>query len=107
MQKENAEALVTGDSIGQVASQTLENLRTIYSATKSPVLHPLIGKDKREIMDMARKFGTYDISNAPYEDCCSFMIAQHPKTKSRIQEIEQFEKNIDIEKLVESAVRQA
>jgi thiamine biosynthesis protein ThiI len=56
---------------------------------------------------MARKFGTYDISNAPYEDCCSFMIAQHPKTKSRIQEIEQFEKNIDVEKLVEGAVRQA
>jgi thiamine biosynthesis protein ThiI len=103
MQKENAEALVTGDSIGQVASQTLENLHTIYSATKSTVLHPLIGKDKREIMDMARKFGTYDISNAPYEDCCSFMIAQHPKTKSRIQEIEQFEKNIDVERLVEGA----
>jgi thiamine biosynthesis protein ThiI len=105
MQKENAEALVTGDSIGQVASQTLENLRTIYSATKSTILHPLIGKDKREIMDMARKYGTYDLSNAPYEDCCSFMIAKHPSTKSRIEDIEKFEKNIDVEKLVEEAVK--
>ncbi len=107
MQKENADALVTGDSIGQVASQTLENLRTVYSATKSTVLHPLIGRDKREIMDMARKYGTYDLSNLPYEDCCSFMIARHPATKSRIQEIENFEKNMDVEGLVEGAVRQA
>jgi thiamine biosynthesis protein ThiI len=106
MQKENAEALVTGDSIGQVASQTIENLRTIYSATKSTVLHPLIGRDKREIMDMAKELGTLDISNAPYEDCCSFMIAQHPATKSKPEEVEQFEKNIDVEGLVEEAVRQ-
>ncbi|MEM4247253.1 MAG: hypothetical protein QXF14_02940 [Candidatus Woesearchaeota archaeon] len=105
-EKEGAEALVTGDSIGQVASQTLENLRTIYSATKSTVLHPLIGKDKREIMDMAKKYGTYELSNAPYEDCCSFMIARHPATKSKIEEIEQFEKNIDVNWLVEEAVRQ-
>ncbi len=103
-EKEGAEALVTGDSIGQVASQTLENLKTVYSATKSTVLHPLIGRDKREIMDMAKEFGTYDISNAPYEDCCSFMIAQHPSTKSRIEEIEQYEKNIDVEKLVKQAI---
>ena len=106
MQKEVAEALVTGDSIGQVASQTLENLRTIYSATKSTVLHPLIGRDKREIMDTAKELGTLDISNLPYEDCCSFMIAKHPSTKSRISEIEQFEKNIDVEGLVKKAVTQ-
>ncbi|MEM2916268.1 MAG: hypothetical protein QXT19_02840 [Candidatus Woesearchaeota archaeon] len=105
-EKEGAEALVTGDSIGQVASQTLENLRTIYSATKSIVLHPLIGKDKREIIDMAKELGTLDISNLPYEDCCSFMIARHPATKSKIEEIEQFEKNIDVNKLVESTISQ-
>ncbi len=104
-EKENADALVTGDSIGQVASQTLENLKTIYSATKSTVLHPLIGRDKREIMDMAKELGTLDISNAPYEDCCSFMIAKHPATKSRIDEIEHFERNIDVENLVEGAVK--
>jgi thiamine biosynthesis protein ThiI len=103
-EKEGAEALVTGDSIGQVASQTIENMRTIYSATKSTVLHPLIGRDKREIMDMAKELGTLDISNAPYEDCCSFMIAQHPKTKSRIAEVEKYEQGIDVEKLVKSAV---
>ncbi|MEM4247022.1 MAG: 7-cyano-7-deazaguanine synthase [Candidatus Woesearchaeota archaeon] len=105
-EKERAEALVTGDSVGQVASQTLENLRTIYSATKSTVLHPLIGKDKREIMDLAKELGTLDISNRPYEDCCSFMIARHPATKSRIEEIEQFEKNIDVNNLIESAISQ-
>jgi len=103
-EKEGAEALVTGDSIGQVASQTIENMRTIYSATKSTVLHPLIGRDKREIMDMAKELGTLDISNAPYEDCCSFMIAQHPQTKSRIAEVEKYEQGIDVEKLVKSAV---
>jgi thiamine biosynthesis protein ThiI len=105
-EKEGADALVTGDSIGQVASQTLENMKTIYAAAKSTVLHPLLGRDKREIMDMAKELGTLDISNAPYEDCCSFMIAQHPKTKSRIAEVEQFEKNIDVEGLVNSAVSQ-
>lgn len=103
---EGADALVTGDSLGQVASQTLENMRTIYAAAKSTVLHPLLGRDKREIMDTAKEFGTLDISNAPYEDCCSFMIARHPATKSRLEDIEKFEKNIDVEGLVKSAVSQ-
>ncbi len=107
MQKENAEALVTGDSIGQVASQTLENLQTIYSATKATVLHPLIGRDKREIIGLAKKYGTYDISTQPYEDCCSFMIARHPATKSRIEEVGNFEKNIDVNALIEKALTQA
>lgn len=102
-EQEGAEALVTGDSLGQVASQTLENLRTIYSATNSIVLHPLLGKDKQEITDIAKEFGTYDISALPYEDCCSFMIARHPATRSRPAEIEQYEKNLDVPALVNAA----
>ncbi len=104
-EREGADALATGDSLGQVASQTLENMRTIYSATKSTVLHPLLGRDKREITEMAQKIGTFEISSLPYEDCCSFMIARHPATKSRIEEIEQYEKNLDIQALVEAAVK--
>lgn len=105
-EQEGADALVTGDSLGQVASQTIENMRTIYAATQSIVLHPLLGKDKREITDLAKQFGTYDISSLPYEDCCSFMIARHPATKSRVEEIEQYEKNLDIPALVDAALMQ-
>lgn len=104
---EHADALVTGDSLGQVASQTLENMRTIYAATKSIVLHPLLGKDKQEIVDIAKKIGTFDISSLPYEDCCSFMIAQHPATKSTQEKIEEYEKGLFISDLVQTAVAQA
>jgi thiamine biosynthesis protein ThiI len=105
-EQEGAEALVTGDSLGQVASQTLENMRTIYAATKSVVLHPLLGRDKREITDIAQKIGTFEISSLPYEDCCSFMIAQHPATKSTAERVEQFEKQLDIPTLVDAALTQ-
>jgi thiamine biosynthesis protein ThiI len=105
-EQEHAEALVTGDSLGQVASQTIENMRAIYAATKSIVLHPLLGKDKREITDMAKKLGTFEISSLPYEDCCSFMIARHPATKAKVEEIEQYEKNLDIPLLVDAAIKE-
>lgn len=103
---EGADALVTGDSLGQVASQTIENMRTIYAATKSIVLHPLLGKDKRDITDIAKKIGTFEISSLPYEDCCSFMIAPHPKTKSSVAEIERYEQNLDVPALVNAAITQ-
>jgi thiamine biosynthesis protein ThiI len=106
-EQEGAEALVTGDSLGQVASQTLTNMRSIYAATKSVVLHPLLGKDKREITDIAKEIGTFEISALPYEDCCSFMIAQHPVTKSKTEEIERYEKNLDVPKLVDAALTAA
>ena len=101
---EQADALVTGDSLGQVASQTLENMRTIYAATKSIVLHPLLGKDKREITDIAKTIGTFEISSLPYEDCCSFMIARHPATRSKVEEVEHYEKPLDIPALVQAAL---
>jgi thiamine biosynthesis protein ThiI len=102
---EGADALVTGDSLAQVASQTLENMRTIYAATPSVVLHPLLGRDKREITDIAKQLGTFEISSLPYEDCCSFMIAPHPATKSRVEDIERYEKQLDINGLVDAALK--
>lgn len=103
-EKEEAKAIVTGDSIGQVASQTLENLQCIYEASM-PILSPLIGMDKKEIVDIAKKLGTYEISIKPYDDCCSFMIAKHPATKAKLYEIKEMEKKIefDLEELIKKA----
>ena len=103
--KENALGIITGDSVGQVASQTLENLNCIYEATKFPVFSPLIGLNKEEIITIAQKIGTYDISIIPYPDCCSFMVAEHPKTKGSIADVKYIENNIkDIEILVNEAI---
>lgn len=77
----NAKAIVTGDSVGQVASQTLENIQCIYAASSFPVLSPLIGFDKQSIIDLAQKFGTYETSILPYEDCCSLIATDHPRTR--------------------------
>jgi len=76
-----AEALLTGDSLGQVASQTLTNITTLQSFVKTPILMPLLAFSKDEIVEMAKKIGTYELSIMPYSDCCSFMIAKHPATK--------------------------
>lgn len=107
LEKEKALGLVTGDSVGQVASQTLENLNSIYSSAKFPVYSPLIGYDKEEIIDLAKKVGTYELSIMPYSDCCSFLIAKHPETRSRLGEIEQIESAIDVEKLSQKALSEA
>ncbi|HEC76692.1 MAG TPA: tRNA 4-thiouridine(8) synthase ThiI [Thermoplasmatales archaeon] len=92
--KEKAKGIVTGDSIGQVASQTLDNIICIYSSSNFPVFSPLIGLDKKEIINIAKKIGTYEISIKPYDDCCSFMVAKHPVIKARIEEIEKMEKRV-------------
>lgn len=78
---------VTGDSVGQVASQTLENLHCIREAADYPVYAPLAGTAKKDIVDLAKSIGTYEISIRPHEDCCSFMVAKHPATKARLGEI--------------------
>lgn len=93
-------ALVTGESLGQVSSQTLENITTIESAAKLPVMRPLIGMDKREIIDQARCIGTYDISIIPDQDCCQLFIPKNPAVRTTIEEIERVEKALDIKKLV-------
>jgi tRNA uracil 4-sulfurtransferase len=102
---ENAFAIVTGDSVGQVASQTLENIQAIYNATTKPVFSPLIGLNKEEIITVAKKINTYETSIKPYPDCCSFMIAVHPKTKACLTEVTTIEENIpNKQKLIEDAL---
>jgi thiamine biosynthesis protein ThiI len=102
--RNKASALVTGDSLGQVASQTLENIRTISSVAHLPVFRPLIGDDKEEIMRVAREIGTYPISIIPDQDCCSLFVPRHPETMSGIDQVENAEKSLDVSRLVESAL---
>ncbi|MDQ6988398.1 MAG: tRNA uracil 4-sulfurtransferase ThiI [Mariprofundaceae bacterium] len=92
-------ALITGDALGQVASQTLENIHAIYDATPLPLLSPLIGYDKEEIISMARKVGTYEISIEEYCDICSYLIAKHPETKGKRDKIAEFEAELPLEGL--------
>ena len=98
--REKALALVTGESLGQVASQTLENIRTIENAVTLPVLRPLIGMDKGEIIGQAKEIGTYDISIIPDQDCCQLFIPKNPAVRTTIEEIERVEKALDIPKLI-------
>jgi tRNA uracil 4-sulfurtransferase len=102
--KEQAEALVTGEALGQVASQTLRNIRNIDAAATFPVLRPLSGSDKEETMLTARKIGTYDISKEPYDDCCSFLAPRRPETWSKISEVEEAESKLDVESIVDYCI---
>jgi len=97
-EKEGCKALVTGDSLSQVASQTLDNINVIYSASKLAVLAPLIGMDKEEIVAYAKRIATYEISILPYEDCCSFMVAQHPETRAKVEDVVKYENFEEIER---------
>ncbi len=105
--KEKALALVTGDSLGQVASQTLENLRVTSAAAGLPVFRPLIGSDKEEIMQWAREIGTYEISILPDQDCCTMFVPKHPETMARIDQVEQAESALDVHRLVKSSLQAA
>ena len=102
--KLNAKAIITGESLGQVGSQTLENLVTVRSATNMPILSPLIGMDKQEIVEEARRIDTFNISIIPDEDCCSLFVPKHPATHSTPKELELFEENLDIGALVDKAL---
>ncbi len=92
--KEGARGIVTGDNLGQVASQTLDNLFCIHSVSELPVLSPLITMNKKEIVELAKKIGTYELSILPYEDCCSFMIAKHPETRGAPKILSKLESSI-------------
>lgn len=94
---EKAKALVTGDSLAQVASQTLDNLALIYSVSHYPLLAPLIGLDKEETIKIAERIGTYEISILPYEDCCSFMVAPHPETRGKAELIAELESGLSLD----------
>jgi len=102
--KKNAKALVTGESLGQVASQTLESLFVTNSSVDMVVFRPLIGMDKIEVINIAKKIDTFDTSILPYEDCCTIFVAKHPETKPRIDSILKSEENIDIDKMVEECM---
>ena len=104
-QKEKAAALVTGDNLGQVASQTLENIRTISAVSTVPIFRPLIGDDKEHIMNMAREIGTYKISIQPDQDCCSLFVPRHPETMSNPEKAELAEEELDVPRLIESALK--
>jgi len=104
--REHAKALVTGESLGQVASQTLDNLAVIEEAVGVPVLRPLIGSDKEEIVQQARALGTYEISIIPDQDCCRLFVPRHPATSSSLEEIREAESHLEIEKLVQMGLDQ-
>ncbi|WP_422443700.1 tRNA uracil 4-sulfurtransferase ThiI [Thermoanaerobacterium sp. DL9XJH110] len=97
--KVGAKALVTGENLGQVASQTMEALNATNEVARMPIFRPLIGFDKVEIMDLARKIGTYDISIEPYADCCSVFVPEHPRTRPRLADVHEAESGLDIERL--------
>ena len=104
--REGAHALVTGESIGQVASQTLENLRVVSEATHLPILRPLIGEDKEEIIAVARRIGTFSISILPHEDCCSLFVPRHPETRAKLDGIQRIESRLEINPMVQEALNQ-
>jgi tRNA uracil 4-sulfurtransferase len=102
--EEGAGALVTGESVGQVSSQTLENIQAIGSATSLPILRPLIGFDKNEIMDEARVLGTEPVSAVPDDDCCTVFVPAHPTTHASVAEAERAESMLDTDALVEQSL---
>jgi thiamine biosynthesis protein ThiI len=105
-EREKAWALVTGDSLGQVASQTPENIGVVTEVTSLPILRPLIGMDKIEITDDAKTIGTFETSIEPDEDCCTLFVPPHPNTKCRLEEVQQCESILDIPGMLKQAVEQ-
>jgi thiamine biosynthesis protein ThiI len=103
-ENERCSCLVTGESIGQVASQTLEAMTCTENVTLMPVFRPLIGMDKLEIIRIAERIGTYETSILPYEDCCTVFTPRHPVTKPRLDKVEKEEAKLDVEGLVNEAV---
>ena len=97
-------ALITGESLGQVASQTLEALCVTNDAVDMPVFRPLIGFDKDEIMDIARRIGTYETSILPYEDCCTVFVPKHPVTKPKLDDLRASEAAVDFSEMIEKAI---
>lgn len=105
--KEQAQALVTGESLGQVASQTLRNMRVINDVANLPILRPLVGMDKEEIITVARRIGTHDISKEPYDDCCSYLTPRKPDTWSDPEAVEKVEAALDVSRLISMCVEKA
>ena len=102
--KEKAKALLTGESLGQVASQTLDNMAVIQQAATLPILRPLVGMDKQEIIDQARRIGTFEISSIPDQDCCQLFVPKHPATKAKPWEVEEAESKLDVAELMRMGI---
>ena len=100
----SCKAIVTGENLGQVASQTMEAMAVTRAVTMKPILQPLVGMDKEEIVRHARNIGTFETSILPYEDCCTVFTPRHPRTKPRLEDVEQAESALDIAALVREAV---
>ncbi|NLC11231.1 MAG: tRNA 4-thiouridine(8) synthase ThiI [Firmicutes bacterium] len=102
--RQKAQALFTGESLGQVASQTMESLAVVEEAAGLPIFRPLLGMDKIEIVNMAQKIGTFPISTRPYEDCCTLFLPPHPVTRPRLESALEAEKKLPVEELVEDCL---
>jgi len=99
-----ARGIVTGENLGQVASQTMEAMASSQSVIRLPTLQPLVGMDKEEIVTLARKIGTFETSILPYEDCCTVFTPRHPRTRPNLDEVAAVEQALDVETLVEEAL---
>ena len=97
-------ALVTGESVGQVASQTLKAIQCTDAAAEYPVFRPVIGMDKKEIIDIARKIDTFETSTLPYEDCCTVFTPKHPRTRPTLNVVEAAEQKLDVEQLLKNCL---
>ena len=105
--QEKAKALITGESLGQVASQTLDNMAVIQQAARLPILRPLVGMDKQEIIDQARRIGTFEVSSVPDQDCCQLFVPKHPATKARFIDVEEDETKLDVKDLLRFGMENA
>lgn len=103
-QKNNCGCLITGESLGQVASQTLPALNTTNAVVSTPVFRPLIGMDKEDIIEISRKIDTFETSIEPYEDCCTVFTPKHPRTRPTVEQCIEAEKNMDIDALIQKAI---
>jgi tRNA uracil 4-sulfurtransferase len=103
-EKQQALALITGESLGQVASQTLESMVAINDVTSTPIIRPLITMDKLEIIEISKSIGTHDISIRPFEDCCTIFTPANPKTKPKLEKVSRFESFVDFDELVLQAL---
>ena len=102
--EEGMQCLITGESLGQVASQTIEGMTSSNAVVTLPVLRPLVGFDKDEIIERAKKIGTFSTSILPYEDCCTVFLPDHPAIKPKLAYVESEESKLDVERLVSEAV---
>lgn len=104
--KDDCKCLITGESLGQVASQTLEAIAITNEVVDMPILRPLIGMDKEATIEISRKIDAFETSVLPYEDCCTIFVAKHPKTHPKHSDIEEAEKNLDVEAMVKQGVEE-